>query len=52
MAPLIETHPVLGSVLVILLGVVLFLFSNFRELFVKEEDKKLDKAVRDENNSK
>lgn len=52
MTPIIETHPVLGLFLLILLPVVLFLFSNFRELFVKEDNKKLDKVVRDENNSK
>ncbi|HNU76384.1 MAG TPA: hypothetical protein PKL88_01550 [bacterium] len=52
MAPLIEIHPILGPVLLILLAVVIFIASNFRELFVKEDGKELDKVVRDENNPK
>lgn len=52
MAPIIETHPILGLSLLFLGAAALFLASNFRELFVKEKKEKSNKVLQHENNPK
>lgn len=47
MTPIVENHPILASFLMLLLAAVLFLTSNFRELFIKEDEEEVKGAQED-----